>query len=335
MNELQVIVQQTPGVINWNFEDLKEAIQQEMDSYSNQIYTDETIPIAKKDLAALRKLSKAVDDRRIEIKNKCLEPYEVIQTQAEELVNLIKKPINLIDQQVKNYENEQKKKRKAAIDDYMNEKFHGFPHDIATKAKMKVYDVRWLNATYKVKEWKSIIDDCAEEVNRCLDLLNNTETEFKEEAFNVYGQNLDFSAAVARVQELQAQKERILAAERRRQEEAERRAREEKERLSSEHKYVEHVKPVMSETIEPADSLTAGPVAEMVADEPDSPSVGDVIESVQREAFERVAQNSSRTRDTANGPKDGSVLFRVYGTLEEQKKIQDYIRFLGVRFEIL
>lgn len=323
MNELQVTVQQTPGVIRWNFEDLKTALKQEMDSYSSLVYTDETIPVAKKDVATLRKLRTMVEDRRKEIKNKCLEPYAVIEAQAKELTALIDSPINLINGQVKDYETAQKEKKKADIIAYMTEQFKDFPADVAQKAKFKVYDSRWLNATYKEKDWKAAVDACAEEVKKCLALLANTEEEFRDEAMKTYALNLDFSEAVARVQELQAQKERILAAERRRQEEAERRAREEAERrvaaeerarIAEEAKAQEPKQQEIGSVAEktaaiPADTIIAGSF----------PTVGDVIESVTHEAFQNVAAD------------DGATILKVYGTPEEVQKILEYCGFLGVR----
>jgi len=343
MNELQVTVQQTPGVIRWNFEDLKAALKQEMDSYSKLVYTDETIPVAKKDVATLRKLRTLVEDRRKEIKSKCLEPYAVIEAQAKELTALIDSPINLINGQVKDYETAQKEKKKAEIMAYMAEQFKAFLPEIAQKAKFKVYDARWLNATYKEKDWKAAVDACAEEVKKCLSLLANTEEEFREEALRTYGLNLDFSEAVARVQELQAQKERILAAERRRQEEAERRAREEAERraaaeerarIAAEAK-AEEPKPqgngsIVQESQEDARyTTTAEPIA---ADKIISPSnipaaeMPDVISATTYDGTEIAV---------ADAPDDGSILLRLYGTPAEQKKILEYIGFLGVRCDKL
>lgn len=330
MDELQVTVQQTPGVITWNFEDLKTALRGEMENYKSLVYTDDAIPEAKKDVAQLRKLKKMVEDRRIEIKNKCLEPYEIIEAQAKELVTLIDEPIDLINQQVKDYEKEQKEKRKAVIDAYMKDKFSDLPDEIEIIAKAKVYDVRWLNATFKVKDWKAAVDSCAEEVKRCVDLLNNTEDEFREQAFHTYCQNLDFSAAVARVQELKEQKERILAAERRRKEEAERRAQEEAERKTREEAELRSME-AERRAAEEELRRRAEAVRQVKEEDECHVTVGDTIESIQREAFEKTVIEPVN-REPAG---DGSILLRIYGTPEDQEKIKGYIGFLGVRYDML
>lgn len=328
MNELQVTVQQTPGEISWNFEDLKAALKQEMDNYSGLVYTDDTIPVAKKDVAALRKLRTLVEDRRKEIKNKCLEPYEIIEAQANELTSLIDKPINLIAGQVKEYETAQKEKKKADIIAYMTEKFKDFPADVAQKAKFKVYDSRWLNSTYKEKDWKAAVDACAEEVKKCLALLANTEEEFRAEAMKTYAFNLDFSEAVARVQELQAQKERILAAERRRQEEAERRAREEAERRAAAEERARIAAEAKAQ--EPKQQENGSIVQESKKDARYT-TTGEPIRADVIEAGTLPFAEVDQVYIPAEEKGDGATILKVYGTPEEVQKILEYCGFLGVR----
>lgn len=70
MNELQVKVQQTPGTVTWNYEDLKKAITNALEVYKTTEYDDSNIGQAKKDRAMLNNLSKSVNARKIEIKGK-------------------------------------------------------------------------------------------------------------------------------------------------------------------------------------------------------------------------------------------------------------------------
>lgn len=339
MNELQVRVHQEPGVVSWNFDDLKAALKTEMDSYETAVYTDEMIPAAKKDVAFLRKLKAEVDERRKDIRKKCLEPYTVIETQAKELDALIDKPINLINGQIKDFETEQKEKRKEKIVTYMNEAFKDAPSPFDSKAKFKVWDNRWLNKTYPVKDWQEKVDAMAAEVRQNLKLLDNTEPEFKQDALNAYAQELDFSEAVACVQRLKEQRERFLAAERKRQEEAERRRQEEERRAAEEA------------ARKAAAEVARAPKRETAQA---APTVADVIASTEREAFRAaVAAPEPGHMKTEQAPPvdaaaikegtakyaaktdDGSILLRVYGTEKQQNKILEYIRFLGVKCDKL
>lgn len=340
MEELKVIVNQTPGVIRWNFDELKTALSLMMETYTGLVYTEETIPAAKADVAMLRKLRKAVEDKRKEIKEKCLEPYSTVETQAKELTGIIDEPINLIAKQVSNYEARQKALRKKEILKYMDDCFSGIPAEIAKKAQFKIYDQRWENATAKKREWMAAINSCREDINRSLGIIEGIDEEFRKDAIIEYGINLELSAAIAKVQALQQQKARILEAERRRQEEAERRKRE-------------------------ADEATARRAAEeatRVQTQPSIPIMGQVIESIERSAFAAATvqttccakpktpeplqwdddadatpsvNTAQDVPQTATTPDDSSILVRIYGTAEEQKSILEYISFMGVRCEQL
>ena len=49
MNELQVNVTQKPGAVQWNFEELVNALQAQMQQYEAMVYTEDTVKDAKAD----------------------------------------------------------------------------------------------------------------------------------------------------------------------------------------------------------------------------------------------------------------------------------------------
>lgn len=217
--KLEVVVQQEVGVINWNFEQLKAAVADKMKEYEVKEYTEETVPAAKADVATLRKLKKSVSDKRIEIKKKCLEPYEVIEAQAAELTELLDKPIDKIAGQLDEYET----KRRAAIKEkvlaYMDEVFKGLPLDVANKLKEKTYDPKFENVSTATKTWKQYVNDAEKRTMRDLEALNDPnicEPEFYDGAVAEYSKNLVLNEAMAKIAELRKQKEIILAKERER-----------------------------------------------------------------------------------------------------------------------
>lgn len=228
--ELTVIVQQEPGVVRWNFDDLKNALAARMQEYEGLVYTDDTVQAAKADVAMLRKLRKTVEDRRKEIKTKCLEPYAIIEAQANELTDLIDRPIGVIDAQVKTYETARRQAVKDEIVAYMAKKFAELPDGIGKKLQFKIYDERWENATAKKREWQEAVDAALEATKGDLAILDDVEEEFREKALSVYSVNLTLSEAMAKVSELRKQKEEILERERQRREAEERRRLEEAQR---------------------------------------------------------------------------------------------------------
>ena len=97
-----------PEVIEFNYEELKQEITERVASYKNLVYTDDQIKDAKKDVAALRKFTKALSDERIRVKKDLLKPYEDFEAKVKELTAIVDESIKNIDNQVKGYD-EQKK----------------------------------------------------------------------------------------------------------------------------------------------------------------------------------------------------------------------------------
>ncbi len=225
MEELQVVAQQTPGTIDWNFEELKERLSVEMKRYEKIVYTDENIKEAKSDIAGLRKLQKEVNDRKIEIKKTWLLPYDAFEAQVNELKAIIEKPIAMIDEKVKDYEARRKKATLERIRTYFNEAAAKLPEAVREKAFGKIYQDKWLNATAKVSEWKSGIDSGIESILQDYQTISTMPGDFVKEGVGKYEESLMLNEAIQYMNALQRQKQ--IAEERvaREQREKEERAR--------------------------------------------------------------------------------------------------------------
>ncbi|MCC8157491.1 MAG: DUF1351 domain-containing protein [Oscillospiraceae bacterium] len=325
MEELQVLVQQTPGEIRWNYEDLKVALQERLKIYEGMIYDDDSIKAAKADAAMLRKLRKAVEDKRKEIKNKCLEPYEIIEAQSKELTGIIDRPIALITKQVNEYEEQRRAAVKKRITAYMTEVFAGLPEAIQKKAQFSVYDTRWENATAKESDWKAAIDQAHEQIATALNVIQNTDEDFRDEAMKVYCQNLSLPDAMAKVQELQRQKEMLIERQRQREEEQRRREAEAAAaKAAQEAQAAQNIERQEAQPTPPENyaretqniELDTAPVSPM----------GRAIDSIDRQAFERAA--------AADYP-SASATIRLFGANDAQvKKVVDYIHFMGIKCEV-
>lgn len=227
MNELQVIIQQTPGKISSNFEELKAGLMAEMAQYETLVYTDENIKDAKADVAGLRKLIKDVDTRRIEVKKACLEPYEAFEAQANELKAIIERPIAMIDEKVKDYEARRRESVFQKIKEYFDTASENLPEQVREKVFKKIYTDKWLNATTAVKTWKEGIDAGISVVVRDYDTLHTMASDFVAEGIAEYEKNLNLNDAIQYMNALQRQKqiaEERVAREQREKEERERRA---------------------------------------------------------------------------------------------------------------
>lgn len=230
MNEISVVVNQTPGVISWNYEELKLFLEESLREYQTAVYTDETIQSAKSDVAKLRALAKSIEDRRKEVKNACLEPYAIIETQAKELVGLIDKPIQAINDQVQDYEKRRKEKVKAAICAYWDTEYAKtqLPEEWRKQMLMAAYDPKWENATTSQKAWKDGIRQKIDGFTADYLNIKGFKSEFEEDILTAYAKKFVLSDALTVMQNLQAQKERVLELERQKKE------REEAERAAAE-----------------------------------------------------------------------------------------------------
>ena len=329
MNELQVKVQQTPGTVTWNYEDLKKAITNALTVYKTTKYDDSNISQAKKDRAMLNNLSKSVNARKIEIKKKCLEPYEVIEAQAKELMSIIQEPIAVIDERLTEYETARREKVRAVILEYMQKAFEGIEQQIADKAKNALYDDRWENATAKKTEWQTAIDAKADAIRSDLQVLAGIEEKFRSYAMDAYRPNLRLADAMQKVQELRAQEAAIL---KRQQEEEERKRREEEERRRREAE-------LAAQNQQEEVAQTSG-----YPEKPQS-DIGRTIDSIERESFARATASAPiqtpiiepapepvQDPEIPFDPKPSQTI-RITGSPEDYQKVIEYIKAMGIDYE--
>lgn len=336
MEELNVIVSQTPGAVVWNFEDLKAALSETMKEYEGRIYTDDSIQAAKSDVTALRKLKNAVEARRKEIKNTCLEPYNIIEAQAKELTALIDKPINLIADQVKSYEDAQREARKKEIVDFMDETFKGLDQVIATRLKFLIYDDRWANVSTAKKTWKDAITDACDKVNAEVLELHKYEEDVTLEALREYEKKLSLIDAIKAADKFIATKQAILEAEKRKQEEEQRRAEEERiRREEAEAKRRADLAALREQLEQP--KTAAVPEKSQTDTEKDQPVPKSASESAEN--IPNVPKNQPVAPERGNEavPEDRKLYYRdvrIIGTKEQINKALGYLKYIGGRYEV-
>lgn len=195
--ELKIISPTADGfikAIEWNYEELKTEMAAKVADYKNLVYSDDQIKDAKKDRAELNKLIKAMEDKRKEIKVLCLEPYNNFEKQIKDLVAIVNEPIEIIDSQIKAYEEEQRQKKIAEIREY----YAGKGCEIELE---KFYDKKWENVSVTMAAVKTAIDAKVDEINADLKILG-AETEYSFEAIDVYKKTLDIRYAMSEIQRL-------------------------------------------------------------------------------------------------------------------------------------
>lgn len=231
MQEINLLVEQKNGSIETNFEEIKAALAAGLEEYKGMVFTAESQPEAKKTVASLRKLKKAMNDRRIEIKKAFMVPYTNFEAQVKELDKLIDEPIDFISGQIEEFERRRVEAKKAMI----CEIYTGIMAEHGTVMEYlpldRIYDSRWENSTTTQKAITEAITAHVEHVEKDLDTIRAMESEFEDKGLAKYKATLELSDAITTMNQYQKQKEEIL---RRQAEEEQRKAEEEARRAAEE-----------------------------------------------------------------------------------------------------
>lgn len=231
MQEINLLVEQKDGSIETNFEEIKVALAAGLEEYKGMVFTAESQPEAKRTVASLRKLKKAMNDRRIEIKKTFMAPYTNFEAQVKELDKLIDEPIDFISGQIEEFERRRVEAKKAMI----CEIYTGIMAEHGTVMEYlpldRIYDSRWENSTTTQKAITEAITAHVEHVEKDLDTIRAMESEFADKGLAKYKATLELSDAITAMNQYQKQKEEIL---RRQAEEEQRKAEEEARRAAEE-----------------------------------------------------------------------------------------------------
>jgi hypothetical protein len=319
MREFEIVVKQEVGTIQTNFEEIKEQLVEQMEIYKSLEVTEENKTERKKDIAVLRKMLKAVSDKRIQTKNDYLKAYEVTDLGFKELTAIINEPINLLDFQVKEFEEKQRQEKISQIKVYFEAKLSEYDFEIDLQ---QVYDGKWENSSVSLKKIKEEIDTQLFNVSRGLETLKAMSSEKTEQAILNYLGTLDLPTAINLIQRYESQKreieerlakekaleeERRIKAEqvRREQElelERERIRKEERERIAVEERIKEEERRKVQEEIN----------ARLKADEEEKQKALEV----KRSESELI-----------------SKLILITATIEEIEQVKMYMNSIGVEFK--
>lgn len=197
VNDLRVEVL-SPSVIESNFEEMEKDLSAQMQVYKELEITEEKNAEAKKDLATLRKIRKAIDDKRKDVKKEFMKPFDEFEAKVKNLIGLVDEPIQLIDTKVQEFEAKRKEERRIqvieiyidAIGDYQEY----LPYDYVAKQS-------WLNISTSDKEIRADISEAIVATQNAIDTLTATDNGFLEKALDLYRKTHDLPMCVSRMVE--------------------------------------------------------------------------------------------------------------------------------------
>lgn len=234
--ELKIYNPQEDGFlqsIDWNFQELKKEITEKANDYKNLVYDiddDDQIKDAKKDRADLRKFNTVLDGKRKEMKKRVMEPYTTFESQIKELTGIVDQAIDNIDVQIKGYEEIKRNEKLEKVRRIYEEEIGDLDRTIPFE---KVYQESWLNKTKTLKSIREEITNIRDKVDADLKLINAESSAYAFEMKEEYMKSFDFTAAMAKKQELEEAAKRKAAFEeqRKKKEEEHQRRLEEETRM--------------------------------------------------------------------------------------------------------
>lgn len=204
--------------IEWNYEELKAELSQKLEDYKGLVYTEEQIKEAKADRAKLNALATAIDSKRKEIKKQCLQPYEQFEAQIKDLLALIKEPVSLIDTQIKDFEEEKKKKKLEEVKELFEKLKTEAGEELEFISFEQIFEEKFLNASISLKMVETVISNKFNSIKCNLKTIADLK-EYSFEAAEVYKETLNLNEALEKAKYMVDMAERKKAEEEKREQE--------------------------------------------------------------------------------------------------------------------
>ena len=206
--------------IEWNYEELKTELSQKLEDYKGLVYTEEQIKEAKADRAKLNALATAIDSKRKEIKRQCLQPYEAFEAQIKDLLALIKEPVTLIDTQIKDFEEEKKKKKLEEVKELFEKLKTEAGEELEFVDFEQIFEDKFLNASLSLKMVETVISNKFNSIKCNLKTIADLK-EYSFEATEVYKETLNLNEALEKAKYMIDMAEKKKAEEERKEHEKE------------------------------------------------------------------------------------------------------------------
>lgn len=223
------------GAINGNFEEIEKSLIKITDEYEGAIFTEASRITGKACLADLRKLREGIEDTRKQVKKEWMRPYDDFKSRVDGLLQIVDKPISLIDGQLKEMEALRVSRKKSEI----KALYDGVIGDMGEFLSLeKIYDAKWENASVKMPTVKKQMLESIRKSYESVSAIKMMASEAVPKALEMYKRDLDLASAIAYVSDYESQRSEILRKEeeRRKNDEVERIRREERERMAEEQR---------------------------------------------------------------------------------------------------
>ena len=164
MNALEIkVLEVTPAVVNFNYEEMKQVARNIKAEYEGLIFTEETVKEGKKTVAELKNIQKSINDFKIKTKKELTESVTMFETNCKEIISEFDEPITFISTQLDEFETERIRIKTIVINQLIADFYAA--QNVEPKFQTVEFRKEWLNITKKEKE---IAQDISHDVRECL-----------------------------------------------------------------------------------------------------------------------------------------------------------------------
>lgn len=205
----ELVVTQQAGEITTNLDTIEAEIKEKMAEYKDYVVSEDSIKSDKKVLAELRKTKTELDNARKEVKNAWMMPYEAFEKRCKEVIALVDEPIDLINSQLKLFEEERIEKKKLYIESLYKDNIQGLERFLPFEKVINA-NSKWLNASTKDQDVLFDLNGMVLKVKNDLNAIKALHSEIEDEIINIYEKSSnDLSSAIQRNSQYLADKEKV------------------------------------------------------------------------------------------------------------------------------
>lgn len=198
-----------PVLIRGNFDEMQQALSNMMTAYAGLEVTEANIPERKKDVATLRKMKKAIDDKRKEVKKAYEMPLKSFETKCKELTGIIDTEIERINHDLADYEAKRWAQKMVVIRDLYKENIGDYAEYLPLE---RIHDPKWENKTCTENTIISDIQSAKMRVEQDIKTIKIAAGDFTEDCLDWYKKcGCNLPAAMRRLEDLRSAKERAEA----------------------------------------------------------------------------------------------------------------------------
>lgn len=184
------------GMIESNMEEVEKQLIEMLSVYEGIVVTEDTVAASKKDVAELRKTKASIDDARKNVKKQWMQPYTEFEEKCKHLLELVDKPINEINEQVKAFEDAKKEEKRKLVTEIYEKSIGEYAEYLPLES---IFDEKWLNVSTKQRDIEYDINERKTRVMSEISTIKALGSEIEQELLDTYKRNgNNLSAAVQR-----------------------------------------------------------------------------------------------------------------------------------------